>query len=165
MRARTEEHECNRSEIEKYGDIEMLSEICTNGRRIIDMQTSFGKLHRVCVLGDVKWTEREPRTKACNFVQLEYRNTNGDNEKSMHILPEASGRVRSKRLGGSLPMLVDTFEDESIRRNIASSIRCDLPTNSCDPEKLIYNYEYIAEFGFNHIIVNNLLTTRIWYRL
>ncbi|RGB40465.1 hypothetical protein C1646_687788 [Rhizophagus diaphanus] len=72
---------------------------------------------------------------------------------SMSILREASGRVESNGLGGSSYMLVDTFVDESVRRNIASSIRCDLPANSCDPEMLNHYYECVAEFGFNHIIV------------
>uniref|UniRef100_U9TCX8 Uncharacterized protein n=1 Tax=Rhizophagus irregularis (strain DAOM 181602 / DAOM 197198 / MUCL 43194) TaxID=747089 RepID=U9TCX8_RHIID len=76
-----------------------------------------------------------------------------ENEKSICILPTASEQVGLEGLNGSLYMVVDTFVDESVRRNLASSILCDLPTNSADPEKLGCYYKCIAEFGFNHIIV------------
>ncbi|RIA99381.1 hypothetical protein C1645_811635 [Glomus cerebriforme] len=151
--AEVEEQTCNRNEIENYEDISKLSRFCTNGERIKEMQISIGELRRVCVLGDVKWTEKELRTKACNYVLAMHRYRNNISKKSIYIMPEASKQVESKGLSGSLSMVVDTFVDESIRHNLASSIWCDLPTNSSDPKKLGYYYECVAEFGFNHIIV------------
>lgn len=68
-------------------------------------------------------------------------------------MPEASGLVGSKGLGGSLLMIVDTFVSESVRCNIASSIRYDLDINGADPERLDNFYECVVEFGFDHIIV------------
>ncbi|PKY47591.1 hypothetical protein RhiirA4_462853 [Rhizophagus irregularis] len=153
LRAGVEEQICTRNEIGKYEDIGELPGFCTNRRAIKELQTSIGELRRVCVLGDAEWTGEEYRTKACNFVHAMYRYGNDVSERSMFMVPEASGRVGSKGLGRNLSMVVDTFVDEFVRRNIASSICCDLPTNSSDPEKLGYYYECVAEFGFNHIIV------------
>ena len=47
--AGTEEHKCNRSEIEKYGDIEMLSEFCTNSRRIKEADILWAIVQSTCV--------------------------------------------------------------------------------------------------------------------
>ncbi|CAG8557119.1 1188_t:CDS:2 [Paraglomus brasilianum] len=150
LRTGVEEQICNRKENEKHEDIGKLSEFCTNGGRIKDMQTTIGELRRVCILGDAKWTEEELRTKACNYVHPIHRHRNNDSEETMHIMPEASERDGSKGLGGSLSMVVDTFVDESVRRNLASSIWCEL--DGSDLERLGYYYECVAEFGFNHII-------------
>ena len=81
-----------------------------------------------------------------------HKNRNNVSDRSMYTLPEASERVESKGLGGSLSIVVDTF-DESVRRNLASSMGYDLLTNGSDLEKLDYYYECVAEFGINHIIV------------
>ncbi|CAB4425129.1 unnamed protein product [Rhizophagus irregularis] len=117
------------------------------------MQASFRELHRVCVLGDAKQVEEEFRAKTCNYVLAMHSNENNVSKRSICILPTASEQVGLERLNSSLYMVVDTFVDESVRRNLASSILCDLPTNSADPEKLGCYYKCIAEFGFNHIIV------------
>ncbi|CAB5205733.1 unnamed protein product [Rhizophagus irregularis] len=123
-----EEQLCNQKEKEKYEDIEKLSVFCFNRKQIKDLQTSFGKLHRV-------GTEQ------------------GSTAKPVYFMPEASGLVGSKGLGGSLLMIVDTFVSESVRCNIASSIRYDLDINGADPERLDNFYECVVEFGFDHIIV------------
>ncbi|CAB4384407.1 unnamed protein product [Rhizophagus irregularis] len=153
LRAGIEEPICNRHENEKNEDTGIFSEFCTNRRRIKNMQTLFGKLRRVCILEDAKREEEESSAKACNYVLALHSNENDVSERSMCILPTASERVGSEGLGDSLYMVVDTFVDESVRRNLASYILCDLPTNSADPDKLGCYYKCVAEFGFNHIIV------------
>jgi hypothetical protein len=81
-----------------------------------------------------------------------YGDNNNVSERSIHIILEASGRVGSKGLGSSLFIVVDTFIDKSVRHNIASSIWCNLPTNSRDLEKLDHDYEFVTEFEFNRIL-------------
>ncbi|CAB5370459.1 unnamed protein product [Rhizophagus irregularis] len=68
-----EEQLCNQKEKEKYEDIEKLSVFCFNRKQIKDLQTSFGKLHRV-------GTEQ------------------GSTAKPVYFMPEASGLVGSKGL-------------------------------------------------------------------
>ncbi|PKC01776.1 hypothetical protein RhiirA5_381473 [Rhizophagus irregularis] len=148
-----EEQICNQHENEKYKDTGIFSKFCTNRQRIKEMQASFGELHRVCVLRDAKQAEEEFRAKICNYVLAMHSNENNVCKRSICILPTASEQVGLEGLNGSLYMVVDTFVDESVCRNLASSILCDLPTNSADPEKLGCYYKCIAEFGFNHIIV------------
>ncbi|RGB43343.1 hypothetical protein C1646_749915 [Rhizophagus diaphanus] len=129
LQAGVEKRICTQNENEEYENIGKLSGFCTNERAIKDLQTTIGELRRVCV----------------------YRHD--VSERTMCMVPKGSERVESKGLGYDLSMVVDTFVDESVRRNLASSIWCDLSINSSDPEKLSYYYECVAEFGFNHIIV------------
>jgi hypothetical protein len=118
------------------------------------MQASIWELRRVCVLGDANRAGEKYKAKPCNYVLPIHRNENNARDETMCILQKTSGRVESKGLGDdSSCMIVDTFVDESVRRNLASSISYDLPTNSADPEKLGCYYRCVAKFGFNHIIV------------
>ncbi|CAB4463664.1 unnamed protein product [Rhizophagus irregularis] len=84
-----EEQLCNQKEKEKYEDIEKLSVFCFNRKQIKDLQTSFGKLHRV-------GTEQ------------------GNTAKPVYFMPEASGLVGSKGLGDFLnPSDISDTSDSS----------------------------------------------------
>ncbi|CAB4375794.1 unnamed protein product [Rhizophagus irregularis] len=78
----------------------------------------------------------------------EYKN---DGDGPVSNMSESSKQNESKGLGLSVSMVVCTFVDESIRRNIAASIHITF-IDSKDLEKHDNFYEYIAEFGFEYII-------------
>ncbi|RGB22004.1 hypothetical protein C1646_776842 [Rhizophagus diaphanus] len=154
LQGEDEEQICNQHKNGKYGDIVKFSKICTNTQRINDMQASIWELRKVCVLEDVNWAGEKYKAKPCNYVLPIHRNENNARDETMCILQKTSRRVESKGLGDdSSCMIVDTFVDESVHRNLASSISYDLPTNSTDPEKLGCYYRCVTKFGFNHIIV------------
>ncbi|PKC01744.1 hypothetical protein RhiirA5_381489 [Rhizophagus irregularis] len=112
------------------------------------MRLSFGELCRVGTLGIAKRTNKEIQ---CNYVYTmhEYKN---DGDGLVSNMSESSEQNESEGLGLSVSMVVCTFVDESICRNIAASIHITL-IDSKDLEKHDNFYEYIAEFGFEHIIV------------
>ncbi|CAG8711677.1 hypothetical protein GLOIN_2v1789327 [Rhizophagus irregularis DAOM 181602=DAOM 197198] len=50
-------------------------------------------------------------------------------------------------------MLVETFSNEQVCYQVASSYGYKLPTDSCNPRELVSYIKQVAEFGFNHIII------------
>ncbi|GBC13970.2 hypothetical protein GLOIN_2v1477433 [Rhizophagus irregularis DAOM 181602=DAOM 197198] len=131
-----------------YEDIGVDSEICPNIRGKNGMRLSFGQLCRVGTIGIAK---RKNKGIQCNYVYVKYEHKNGGDGPVCTML-ESSGRNESEGLGLGVSMVVYTFVDESVRRNIASSIHIRL-IDSKDLEKHDDFYEPIAEFGFEHIIV------------
>jgi hypothetical protein len=132
----------------KYENIGVDSGSCSNTRRKIEMRLSFGELCRVGTLGIAKRTNEEIQ---CNYVYAMHEHKNGG-DGSVSNMSESSEQNESEGLGLSVSMVVCTFVDESVRRNIAASIHIPL-IDSKDLEKHDDFYEYIAEFGFEHIIV------------
>lgn len=57
-------------------------------------------------------------------------------DELVYKMSESSGRTESEGLGRSVSMVVDTFVDESVRRNIAVSIHITL-VDSKDLETLL----------------------------
>ena len=81
-------------------------------------------------------------------MQLKHEYKEGGYE-SVFKMSEGSERNESEGLGCSVSMVFNTFVDEFV---VAASIYITL-INSKDLEKLDDFYEFIAEFGFEHIIV------------
>ncbi len=83
---------------------------------------------------------------------MNHINNNEGSDSSVSKMSASSERDESERLCHHLPMLVDTFVNKSVCRDIAASIGCKFPIRSNEPEKLTYYMECIAEYGFEHII-------------
>jgi hypothetical protein len=126
----------------------MVSKFCPNISRRNDLRLPFGELCRVGTLGIAKRTSEEIRKKR---MQLKHEYKEGGYEP-VFKMSEGSERNESEGLGCSMSMVFDTFVDEFVRCNIAASIYITL-INSKDLEKLDDFYEFIAEFGFEHINV------------
>jgi len=142
------QRESSRKERRDYEDIGMVSRFCSNTRRSGGLWTSFGELCRVGTLGVAEWT----KGKMCNYVYPKHKHENG-RDGPVYEMSESSVQSESKGLGcNNNVLVVDTFVDESVRCKIASSICNHLSTNS-DLGTLDYFYEWVAEFGFDHIIV------------
>jgi len=141
---------CIQEESRHDESIEMVSEFCSNTGRRRCLRSSLGELCRVGTLGIVNRTKEEAQTKTCNYVYAKHEHKHGC-DGSMYKMSEGSEQNESKGLG-RVAMIVETFVDESVRRNITASVGKNLYTNN-DLEKLDYFYEWIAKFGFDHIIV------------
>ncbi len=139
------ERRYSRQESRNYEDIGTASGFCPNSR---SLQLSFGELCRVGTLGTAKRTSEE---KECNYVYAKHERKNGS-DGPVFTLSEDSERNALEGLGRSVSMVVDTFVDESVCHNIVDSIYNTL-VDSKDLE--IHNdfYEFVAEFGFEHIII------------
>ena len=112
------------------------------------LQLSFGELYRVSTLGIANWTSEE---KECNYVYVKHERKNGSDRLVFNMSEDSEHNV-SEGLGRNVSMVVNIFVDESIHHNITASIYITL-VDSKDLEMLNYFYEFVAEFGFKHIIV------------
>src|SRR6266542_305297 len=75
-----------------------------------------------------------------------------DNHESVYQMPDCvENDVRQQGCNNTL-MVVDTFANEQLRHQVASTFGYELPNNSRDPIELICYMKPVAEFGFNHII-------------
>ncbi|CAG8699280.1 34917_t:CDS:2, partial [Gigaspora margarita] len=125
---------------ENDADIAESFKYCPDQRAIHLLQASFGKLCRIGILGGTTWTEKI-QTKPCRFVLArpciteETRRTI-EGLRSMYSMSKRIEHDESLR--NNTLMVVDTFEDESSRRHLASSIGCELPVDSDDPKELTY---------------------------
>ncbi|RIA87840.1 hypothetical protein C1645_827202 [Glomus cerebriforme] len=147
-----EQQVCCAAEGKLHEDTEQLFEFCPNERTIIDLQTSIGKLRRIGTLENASWTKEEIRPRKCNFVLANHKNNNSDSNGIVSKMSTSSDRDESERLRHHLPMVVDSFVNEPVRRDIATSIGCKLPIRSDEPEKLTYYMMCVAKYGFEHII-------------
>ncbi|RGB25591.1 hypothetical protein C1646_675446 [Rhizophagus diaphanus] len=109
----------------KYENIGVESEFCSNIRRRIGLRLSFGELCRVGTFGIAKRTSEEIQ---CNYVYAKHEHKNGG-DGPVYKMSESSGRNVSEGLGLSVSMVVYTFVDKSVRRNIAASIHITLIDN------------------------------------
>ncbi|RHZ78633.1 hypothetical protein Glove_158g132 [Diversispora epigaea] len=135
---------------ENNKDITVEFKSCPNRRRIENLQASFGKLFRIGTLGGATWTT-EIQTKPCHYVLAHPDSGTTDDQEP---LPQVSKyEDRNGTLCNIRLLVVDTFENDSDRRNLASFIGCELPSDSRDPKELQLYMIWAAKFGFNHIII------------
>ncbi|RIA85658.1 hypothetical protein C1645_830465 [Glomus cerebriforme] len=116
-------------ESRKHEDIGMESGFCSKRRQIEDFCSLYG-----------------------NCAEL-HNNTNNVANEPLFTLSKDSEQIESKSLGHNMFLVVDAFVDKSVRYNIAASISRNLSTNGSDPKMLEYYYQWVAELGFEHIIV------------
>ncbi|CAB5131585.1 unnamed protein product [Rhizophagus irregularis] len=136
LQINTNTEENNKIEKEKDANIAMGFENCPNSERINGLQSSFGKLRRVGIMGSVTW-RNELLREACRLVHT-------------HPCPTYESGRQVENQGS---MLVETFSNEQVCYQVASSYGYKLPTDSCNPRELVSYIKQVAEFGFNHIII------------
>ncbi|RGB43485.1 hypothetical protein C1646_661403 [Rhizophagus diaphanus] len=130
---------------------------CSNLKTISELQASFGELCRVGTMGSVTWANELPRGM-CHLVHAhpcltqELRSTLDDQETVYQVSDRVENDVPQQG-SDCVQMVVDTFANEQICRQVASTLGYELPIDSRDPKKLTCYMKQIAEFRFNHIIV------------
>ncbi|RHZ60309.1 hypothetical protein Glove_355g80 [Diversispora epigaea] len=144
-----------RNKSEEYVNITAEFRACPNQTRIENLQVTFGKLFRIGTLENTIWTKKI-LTKPCNYV-LAHLNPTQENGKTIEV-QESTSKIsrygkKNEVFCNIMFMTVDTFANDSDRRNIAFFIGCGLPGDSDDPEELLSYMMGVAKFGFNHIII------------
>ncbi|CAG8704961.1 7357_t:CDS:2, partial [Ambispora leptoticha] len=135
---------------ENNKDIIVEFKSCPNRRTIENLQASFGKLFRIGTLGGTTWTT-EIQKEPCHYVLAHPGSGTKDDQESLTQVSkyeDQNGALCDNKL-----LVVDTFENDSDRRNLASFIGCELPSDSGDPKGLQLYMMWAAKFGFNHIII------------
>ncbi|CAG8728280.1 3453_t:CDS:2, partial [Racocetra fulgida] len=123
---------------EEHIDITAEFKSCPNRTTIENLQASFGKLFRIGTLGGTVWTQ-EIQTKPCRYVLTDSSTTKDtgettDDQGSMSLVPKYD--EQNDAFCNNTCMVVDTYANDSDRRNIASFIGCELPSDSGDPKEL-----------------------------
>ncbi|GET63214.1 hypothetical protein GLOIN_2v1488653 [Rhizophagus irregularis DAOM 181602=DAOM 197198] len=123
---------------------------CSNSGRINELQSSFGELRRVGIMGSVTWRNELPR-EACHLVHAYPCPVK--NQVSMCLASESVENDVLQQDCKNILMVVETFSNKQVCRRVASSYGYKLPADSCDPRELVSYIKQVAEFGFNHIII------------
>ncbi|CAB4384492.1 unnamed protein product [Rhizophagus irregularis] len=151
----TEENEnqqCLGNKIKKGKDANIAVSFrnCPNTGKINELQSSFGELCRVGIMGSITWRNELPR-EACRLVYAHPCPVK--NQVSMCLASESVENDVLQRDCKDILMVVETFSNEQVCRQVASSYGYKLPADSCDPRELVSYIKQVAEFGFNHIII------------
>ncbi|CAG8453066.1 14394_t:CDS:2 [Acaulospora morrowiae] len=155
IRCRLARRQAPTSIVKNNEDIIMGFGACPNQRTIGELQTSFGKLFRIGTMGDVTWTTEIPM-KPCCFVfahpcpTQEVRKTIESHESMFQV---SKCERQDEALCKNKLVVVVTFANKSDRHHLASFIGCELPKDGDDPKELELYIQWVAKFGFDHIII------------
>ncbi|CAB5366016.1 unnamed protein product [Rhizophagus irregularis] len=106
---------------------------CPNSGRINELQSFFGELRRVGIMGSVTWRNELPR-EACHLVHAYPCPVK--NQVSMCLASESVENDVLQQDCKNILMVVETFSNKQVCRRVASSYGYKLPADSCDPREL-----------------------------
>ncbi|PKC02399.1 hypothetical protein RhiirA5_425294, partial [Rhizophagus irregularis] len=107
---------------------------CPNSGRINELQSFFGELRRVGIMGSVTWRNELPR-EACHLVHAYPCPVK--NQVSMCLASESVENDVLQQDCKNILMVVETFSNKQVCRRVASSYGYKLPADSCDPRELV----------------------------